>query len=330
MTKVAAVTGADGFIGSHLVQGLVERDYNVKALSQYNSFGSYGWLDSLPADVMASVQVHAGDVRDRLSILNLIEDAETVYHLAALIAVPYSYRAPQSYIDTNVGGTLNVLEAARALETPRLVHTSTSETYGTARTISITEDHPLQAQSPYAATKIAADKLVESYHLSFDLPVVTLRPFNTYGPRQSTRAVIPTIIAQLAEGCGSIELGSLTPARDFMFVSDTVGAFLALSEAESVSVVGSVLNAGTGVETTIAELAETIATIMDVPLRVAEQEERKRPEASEVERLVCDASELYSRTGWRPEVDLKAGLAQTIEWFRKPETLELMNSDRIL
>lgn len=330
MGDVVAVTGADGFIGSHLVEALVERGHHVKAMAQYNSFGTYGWLDSLPGDVMANVQVQAGDIRDRHSVLTLLDGAHTVYNLAALIAVAYSYRAPQSYVDTNVGGTLSVLEAARGLQKPRVVHTSTSETYGTARTVPITEDHPLQAQSPYAATKIAADKLVESFHLSFDLPVVTLRPFNTYGPRQSTRAVIPTIITQLAEGREEIALGATRPSRDFMFVTDTVAAFLAVGEADEEAVIGTVLNAGTGVETTIAELAETIAAVMEVPLQIAEHDDRKRPEASEVERLVCDPSELQARTGWRASVDLKAGLARTIEWFRDPGTLARLNSDRIL
>lgn len=330
MVEVVAVTGADGFIGSHLVEGLVARGHTVKAMAQYNSFGSYGWIDTLPADVLAQVQIYAGDVRDRNSVMGLMDGAAVVYHLAALIAVPYSYRAPQSYVDTNVAGTLNVLESARLLGTPRVVHTSTSETYGTACAVPIAEDHPLRAQSPYAATKIAADKLVESYHHSFGLPTVTVRPFNTYGPRQSTRAIIPTIITQLAERRQCISLGSLTPSRDFLFVADTVSAFLAVGHATNTDLDGTVLNVGTGAETTIDDLARTIAKIMNMPLDITSHEERKRPEASEVERLVCDASELRRRTGWRPEYDLKAGLTVAVDWFLEPANLSRYRSDRYL
>ena len=227
MPDLVAVTGADGFIGSHLVEALVRAGHRVRAMAVYNSMGSWGWLDTLGPDVLGSVEVQLGDVRDRDSVLTLMRDASVVYHLAALIAIPYSYRAPSSYVDTNVVGTLNVLESARALGTPRVVHTSTSEVYGTAQTVPIDEFHPLQAQSPYAASKVGADKLAESYHLSFELPVVTLRPFNTYGPRQSSRAVIPTVIAQAASGSRTIEVGALAPVRDFNFVSDTASAFLA-------------------------------------------------------------------------------------------------------
>ena len=226
MPDLVAVTGADGFIGSHLVEALVRAGHRVRAMAVYNSMGSWGWLDTLGPDVLGSVEVQLGDVRDRDSVLTLMRDASVVYHLAALIAIPYSYRAPSSYVDTNVVGTLNVLESARALGTPRVVHTSTSEVYGTAQTVPIDEFHPLQAQSPYAASKVGADKLAESYHLSFELPVVTLRPFNTYGPRQSSRAVIPTVIAQAASGSRTIEVGALAPVRDFNFVSDTASAFL--------------------------------------------------------------------------------------------------------
>jgi NAD dependent epimerase/dehydratase len=231
MDSLVAVTGADGFIGSHLVELLVERGHRVRAMVQYNSFGGWGWLDALPADVLDRVDVVLGDVRDPSSAGELIENAEVVYHLAALIAIPYSYRAPRSYIETNVLGTLNVLEAVRNLRTPRLVHTSTSETYGTARTVPINEDHRLQAQSPYAASKASADKLVESYHASFELPVVTLRPFNTFGPRQSARAFIPTVVSQLAAGAEVVTVGALEPTRDFTFVRDTAAAFVAVGTA---------------------------------------------------------------------------------------------------
>lgn len=319
--SVIAVTGADGFIGSHLVESLVVAGARVRAMAEYNSIGSWGWLDRLPADVMANVDVVLGDVRDAGSVLEFMRDAEVVYHLAALIAIPYSYRAPRSYVDTNVSGTLNVLEAARTLGTPRLVVTSTSEVYGTARTVPITEAHPLQGQSPYSASKIGADKLAESYYLSFELPVVTLRPFNTFGPRQSARAVIPTIITQLAAGERTVNLGSLTPTRDFTFVKDTAAAFLAVGGAPAEAVVGRVLNAGTGVEISIGDLARLIGRLMDREVELQQQDERLRPDASEVMRLVCDSSALRAATGWGPRFDLEAGLRETIQWFCDTDNL---------
>jgi NDP-hexose 4,6-dehydratase len=318
---VIAVTGADGFIGSHLVEALVGDGAQVRAMVQYNSIGSWGWLDHLPADVMDGVEVVLGDIRDAGAVLEFMRDAETAYHLAALIAIPYSYRAPRSYVDTNVSGTLNVLEAARTLGTPRLVVTSTSEVYGSARSVPITEAHPLQGQSPYAASKIGADKLAESYHLSFELPVVTLRPFNTYGPRQSARAVIPTIITQLAAGERTIHLGSLTPTRDFMFVKDTAAAFVAVGRAPAEAVGGRVLNAGTGVETSIGDLARLISRLMDRDVELQQEDERLRPDASEVMRLLCDSSALRTATGWLPSFDLEAGLRETIPWFCDPDNL---------
>jgi NAD dependent epimerase/dehydratase len=320
-TDVVAVTGADGFIGSHLVENLVERGHHVRALALYNSFGSYGWLDTLPHDVMANVEVVLGDVRDPGCVEPLLDGVSTVYHLAALIAIPYSYTAARSYVETNMLGTLNVLEAARRHRTPRVVHTSTSETYGTARTVPISESHPLQAQSPYAASKLAADKLAESYHLSFELPVVTLRPFNTYGPRQSNRAVIPTVVAQLAAGERVIELGALTPTRDFQFVKDTAEAFATVGTAPAPAVVGQLFNAGTGSEISVGDLVRTVARIMDVDAEVRQDPRRMRPEASEVQRLVADASLLRTATGWSPETDLEKGLAQTIDWFCDPANL---------
>ena len=287
----------------------------------YNSFNSWGWLESLPADVLESVDVHLGDVRDVASVLELCEGADVVYHLAALIAIPYSYRSPRSYVDTNVLGTLNVLEAARQLATPRVVHTSTSEVYGTARSVPITEDHPLQGQSPYSASKIGADKIAESYHLSFGVPVTTLRPFNTYGPRQSSRAVIPTILTQLAAGQLQIHLGDVRPTRDFTFVEDTARAFMAVADAPAEAVVGRTLNAGTGVEISIGDLVQTIARAAGREVEVIEEAARLRPSGSEVMRLVCDSSRLAQATGWKPSVSLTEGLAMTAAWFAEPENL---------
>jgi len=315
------VTGADGFIGSHLVETLVGRGNRVRAMVQYNSFGFRGWLDSLSDESLGSVDIVMADVRDSGSVLEFMRDAEVVYHLAALIAIPYSYRAPRSYVETNAGGTLNVLEAARTLETPRVVHTSTSEVYGTARRVPIDEEHPLQGQSPYSASKIAADKLAESYQLSFGLPVVTLRPFNTFGPRQSARAVIPTIISQLASGQSEVRLGLLTPTRDFTFVRDTADAFVAVGTAPAAQVVGRVLNAGTGREISIGDLATTIGAIMERPVQAVEEADRMRPEGSEVMRLLCDASALRDATGWAPRHSLEEGLRETVAWFSQPENL---------
>lgn len=321
MPVLAAVTGAEGFIGSHLVEALVASGARVRAMVLYNSWGSWGWLDSLSPDVLANVEVVLGDVRDPRATLEFIEGAEVVYHLAALIAIPYSYRAPHSYLETNAGGTLNVLEAVRSHRTPRMVHTSTSEVYGTAVRVPIDEDHPIQAQSPYSATKVAADKLAESYHASFEVPVVTLRPFNTYGPRQSARAVIPTIISQLAAGRDEVALGALEPTRDLLYVTDTAQAFIAAASAPLPDVAGRVLNAGTGEEISIGDLAALIARLMDRPMRIAPASERLRPEASEVMRLVADASRLRDLTGWAPTRTLEEGLAETIEWLADPVNL---------
>ena len=287
----------------------------------YNSFNSWGWLESLPADLLDSVEVRLGDVRDIASVRDLAEGADVVYHLAALIAIPYSYRSPRSYVDTNVSGTLNVMEAARQLGTPRVVHTSTSEVYGTALTVPINEDHPLQGQSPYSASKIGADKIAESYHLSFEVPVATLRPFNTYGPRQSNRAVIPTILSQLAAGQRQIRMGDLRPTRDFTYVTDTVRAFMALADAPAEAVVGRTLNAGTGIEISIRDLVNLIGAAAGVEVEVVEEPERLRPAGSEVMRLLCDNSRLTTATGWKPAVSLQEGIAATAEWFARPENL---------
>ncbi|MFB9992396.1 SDR family NAD(P)-dependent oxidoreductase [Deinococcus oregonensis] len=317
---VVAVTGADGFIGSHLTEQLVQAGYHVKAMAIYNSQGSYGWLDTVPPETMQHVEVQLGDVRDSGSVRALMQEAQTVYHLAALIAIPYSYVAPRSYVETNITGTLNVLEAARELGTGRVVHTSTSEVYGTARTVPIHETHPLQGQSPYSATKIGADKLAESYFLSFGLPVVTLRPFNTYGPRQSARAVIPTIISQIAAGRREIRLGDLRPTRDFNFVADTARAFRAVGEAGP-EVLGQTLNAGSGQEITVGDTVRLIARVMGADVEVTQEDVRLRPEGSEVMRLLADASSLSAATGWQPGVSLEEGLRRTAEWFTDPANL---------
>ncbi|MEU8888467.1 SDR family NAD(P)-dependent oxidoreductase [Streptomyces sp. NPDC048442] len=326
-SPLAAVTGAEGFIGSHLTEALVAAGFRVRAMAQYNSFSSYGWLETLSADVLDQVEIVLGDVRDPGSVRTLVEGADAVYHLAALIAIPYSYQAPHSYVDTNVTGTLNVLEAVRAFDTPRLVHTSTSETYGTAQTVPITEDHPINTQSPYAASKAGGDRLADSYYASFATPVVTLRPFNTFGPRQSMRAVIPTVIGQVAAGSRTITLGDLRPTRDFTFVRDTAQAFLAVGTAPAYDVVGRTFNAGTGGEISIGDLVRLIGKVMAADLDVREDEQRIRPANSEVMRLVADASRLTAATGWTPAHDLEQGLAATVEFFRDPANLARYKTD---
>ncbi|HZM56641.1 MAG TPA: GDP-mannose 4,6-dehydratase [Acidimicrobiales bacterium] len=328
MSTTVAITGADGFIGSHLAEILVGSGYRVRAMVQYNSFGSWGWLETLDAKTMAAIEVVPGDVRDRDSVLALMAGADMVCHLAALIAIPYSYQAPWSYLETNAGGTLNVLEAGRALGTSRIVCTSTSEVYGSAQVVPITEDHPLQAQSPYSASKIAADKLAESYHLSFDLPIITLRPFNTYGPRQSARAVIPTVISQLATGRREIALGSLTPTRDFNFVLDTALAFQAMLEAPLEDVVGRTFNAGSGVEISVADTVKLIAELMGTTVDIRVEGERLRPERSEVTRLVSDSAAIQRAASWKPAHSLAEGLHSTIEWFCDPDNLSRYKTDQ--
>ncbi|GAA3490970.1 SDR family NAD(P)-dependent oxidoreductase [Streptomyces cremeus] len=326
-SPLAAVTGAEGFIGSHLTEALVAAGFRVRAMAQYNSFSSFGWLETLAPDVLDQVDIVLGDVRDPGSVRALAEGAEAVYHLAALIAIPYSYQAPHSYVDTNVTGTLNVLEAVRALGTPRLVHTSTSETYGTAQTVPITEDHPINTQSPYAASKAGGDRLADSYHASFATPVVTLRPFNTFGPRQSMRAVIPTVIGQVAAGSRTITLGDLRPTRDFTFVKDTAQAFLAVGTAPAEDVVGRTFNAGTGGEISVGDLVRLIGKVMEADLDVQEDEQRIRPANSEVMRLVADASRLAAATGWSPAYDLEQGLAATARFFGDPANLARYKTD---
>jgi NAD dependent epimerase/dehydratase len=328
MTAKILVTGADGFIGSHLVEALVRRGREVRAFVLYNSLNSWGWLDEAPVDIRSSLDVFAGDIRDSVSVMQAMRGCDTVLNLAALIAIPYSYRAPESYVDTNVRGILNIVQAARELGTAKVVHTSTSEVYGTARTVPISEDHPLQAQSPYAATKIAADQLALSFHRSFDTPVAVIRPFNTYGPRQSARAVLPTIISQLMAG-KRVALGALDPTRDFSFVADTVAGMIAA--AESPNSVGEVINLGSGFEVSIGEAARLIASLMNKEIELLDDSSRYRPAASEVERLLADNAKAQRLLGWRPDyagIDgLKRGLLQTIEWFSDPANLRRYRTD---
>lgn len=323
MSKIL-ITGADGFIGSHLTETLVRSGQDVRALCQYNSFSSWGWLDG--TEYGSDIDVVLGDVRDPEQMRRICKGVDTVYHLAALIAIPYSYHAPSSYVETNVQGTLNVLQAAMDANVSRIVHTSTSEVYGTARSVPIREDHPLQAQSPYSATKIAADALAYSFYSSFNLPVVIARPFNTYGPRQSARAVIPTVITQLLAGCKTIKLGALTPTRDFNYVADTCQGFMALTGCDSA--IGKSVNIGSGTEISIGNTVAQIAELMGVEVQIECDEQRLRPAKSEVERLVCDNELIHSLTGHTPQYSLRDGLSQTIEWLKKPENFNRYKVDQ--
>lgn len=311
------MTGADGFIGSHLTQLLLDEGYAVRALSQYNSFNTTGWLEDIEAS--DRLETVSGDVRDAAFCRRIAEGVDTIYHLAALIAIPYSYEAPGSYVDTNVGGTLNICQAAKDCGVKRLVVTSTSEVYGTARYVPIDEAHPRQPQSPYSATKIGADAIAQSFYNAFGLPVVTARPFNTYGPRQSARAIIPTIITQIANGAREIKVGDLTPTRDFNFVKDTVRGFLALGETPGIE--GQEFNISTGTEISMADTLATIARIMDSDVKYVTDPERLRPAKSEVFRLCGDSSKLRELTGWAPRYSLEEGLRATIDWFCRPENL---------
>lgn len=317
------LTGADGFIGSHLAEALVRDGHDVTALVIYNSFDSWGWLESAPADVKDQIRVVPGDVRDPTQMMSLVEGHDAVLHLAALIAIPFSYVAPDQYVQTNISGTLNLLNAARAHGVTRFIHTSTSEVYGTARYVPMDEGHPLQGQSPYSATKIGADQMVQSFFTSFGLPTVTIRPFNTFGPRQSARAVIPTIISQLVAGKREISLGSLEPTRDFTYVADTVGGFLAA--LNSTNGVGETVNLGAGFEVSIGETFSTIARLMDSSAIAVADDQRLRPENSEVERLFSNNAKANELFGWQPVLPgidgFAAGLSRTIEWFTEPQNL---------
>jgi NAD dependent epimerase/dehydratase len=313
--KKVLVTGADGFIGSHLVEALVEAGASVRAMTLYNSFNSWGWLDSVPC--LRNLEVVSGDIRDGEFVRAAVDGMDLVFHLAALIAIPYSYQAPRSYVDTNVTGTLNVLQAVRESGTQQLLMSSTSEVYGTARSVPISEQHPRQPQSPYSASKIAADALAESFYLSFGTPVTIVRPFNTYGPRQSARAVIPTIILQLLAGHKRVKLGNVYPTRDLNYVEDTCRGFLALSGCKESN--GKSVNVGSGREISIGNLAILIGRIVGVEVEVISDDQRMRPEASEVERLLSDNSLIESLTSYAPAVTLEEGLRRTVEWFRDPQ-----------
>jgi NAD dependent epimerase/dehydratase len=323
------VTGADGFIGSHLVEELVTRGHEVKAFVQYNSFNSWGWLDKYDPSISGQFEVVSGDIRDPYGIKNAIKGCDAVAHLAALIAIPFSYNSPDSYVDTNIKGTLNVLQASRELGVSRIIHTSTSEVYGTARFVPITEEHPLQGQSPYSATKIAADQLAFSFFNSFELPVVTLRPFNTYGPRQSARAVIPTIITQIANGAKKVKLGAVSPTRDFSFVKDTALGFV--TALESKNGLGEVVNLGSGFEISIGDTANLISNLMGKEIELSLEDDRLRPAKSEVERLFASNAKAKELFGWEPKVPgidgFKKGLTETINWFTEPENLKVYKSD---
>ena len=329
MGEAILITGADGFIGSHLTEALVREGHRVKAFVYYNSFNSWGWLDQCSEDVKGQFEVFAGDIRDPHGVNEAMKGCNAVLHLAALIAIPYSYHSPDSYVDTNVKGTLNVLQAARQHELRRVIHTSTSEVYGTAHYVPITEEHPLQGQSPYSATKIAADQLAYSFYSSFGLPVVTVRPFNTYGPRQSARAVIPTIISQIASGKRCLNLGAVSPTRDFNYINDTVFGFLAALKNDTG--IGEVINLGSNFEISIGDTAKLIAEAMQVEIEIHTDEERMRPINSEVERLWADNTKAKNLFNWVPQYagrkGFKQGLKETVQWFIDPLNLSAYKID---
>jgi NAD dependent epimerase/dehydratase len=317
------ITGAGGFIGSHLTEYLVRAGHNVRAFVLYNSFNSWEWLDHTSKEIKDNIEIFIGDIRDPYGVKQAMKDCDVVLHLAALIAIPYSYHSPDTYVDTNIKGTLNILQAARELRVKKVIHTSTSEVYGTAQIVPITEEHPLQGQSPYSATKIAADQLALSFYCSFGTPVTIIRPFNTYGPRQSARAVIPTIITQIASGQRELELGALHPTRDFNYIEDTVEGFVKALEAENTD--GEVINVGSGFEISIGDTAKLIAEVMNQEITIKTDHIRLRPENSEVERLLADNSKAGVLLKWQPRyagIDgLRKGLVKTVEWFSNPENL---------
>jgi dTDP-glucose 4,6-dehydratase len=327
--KKILVTGADGFIGSHLVEELVRRGYDVRAFVYYNSLNSWGWLDHVPEETRASLDVVPGDVRDAHRVKTAMIDCDVVLHLAALIAIPYSYNAPDTYVETNVRGTLNIVQAARELEVEKVVHTSTSEVYGTARFVPITEEHPLQGQSPYSASKIGADHIAMSFHASFGTPVAIIRPFNTYGPRQSVRAVLPTVITQIANGRRRLKLGALAPTRDFSYVKDTVRGFISVAESEHA--VGNVINTGSNFEISIGDAVKEVAQLMGATVDVDTEETRLRPQGSEVQRLWADNSKARELVDWVPEYagleGFRRGLSETIAWYCDPRNLAHYKGD---
>ncbi|PJZ58133.1 NAD-dependent 4,6-dehydratase LegB [Leptospira barantonii] len=327
--KKILVTGADGFIGSHLTETLVRQGYDVKAFVLYNSFNSWGWLDSCGSDVKGKFEVFSGDVRDPNGVRAAMKGCDSVLHLAALIAIPYSYHSPDTYVDTNVKGTLNVVQAAKDLDVSKVIHTSTSEVYGTARFVPITEEHPLQGQSPYSASKIGADQIAMSFYSSFGTPVSVIRPFNTYGPRQSARAVIPTIITQIAKGKEKIKLGAIHPTRDFNFVKDTVSGFIAALKSESS--IGQVINLGSNYEISVGDTVKTIAEVMKAKVEIESDDQRLRPEKSEVERLWASNEKAKELLNWEPSYGgldgFRKGLAETVEWFLDPKNLVQYKTD---
>ena len=321
-TKIL-VTGADGFIGSHLTELLLEKGYQVRALSYYNSFNYWGWLEDIPAN--KNLEVVTGDIRDPHFCKKITEDIDIVYHLAALIAIPYSYVAPDNYLETNVKGTLNICQASLENKIQRILVTSTSEVYGTAQYVPIDEKHPLQPQSPYSASKIGADAIAMSFYNTFNLPLTIVRPFNTYGPRQSARAVIPTIIAQIANGIKEIKLGDTTPTRDFNYVKDTCRGFIELAECDKA--IGEVVNIGSNYEISIGDTLELIKKLMKSDVKFIKDDQRIRPEKSEVFRLWCDNTKISKLTGFKPEFNIEQGLIKTIEWFKNPENLKKYKPD---
>ncbi len=321
--KKVLVTGADGFIGSHLVEMLVRKGYQVKALSQYNSFNYWGWLEDI--ECLPQVEVVCGDVRDPHYCKHITKDVDIIFHLAALIAIPYSFVAPDSYVDTNIKGTLNICQAALENNVGRVIHTSTSEVFGTAQYVPIDEKHPLQPQSPYSASKIGADAMAMSFFNTFDLPLTIARPFNTYGPRQSARAVIPTIITQIASGKKEIKLGDVTPTRDFNYVEDTCRGFIAL--AESLQTIGEAVNIGSNFEISIGDTLKLIKEIMGSNIEFISEGKRVRPSRSEVNRLWCDNTKIFELTGFKPNYSIEAGLRETIKWFEDPKNLKKYKAD---
>jgi len=322
--KRILVTGADGFIGSHLVESLVFAGYDVRAFVLYNSFNSWGWLDKSDDIIKEKIEIFSGDIRDPYGVKKAMDGCDAVIHLAALIAIPYSYYSPETYVDTNIKGTLNILQAARELSVKKIIHTSTSEVYGTAKYVPMDENHPIVGQSPYSATKIAADQLAYSFYASFNLPITIARPFNTYGPRQSSRAVIPTIISQLVQANNKIELGSLAPTRDFNYIQDTVNGFISILEAENID--GEIINLGSGYEISIRDTVNLIAKLMNKEIYINEDLQRMRPKLSEVERLLADNTKAKKFLNWKPEYHgiegLKAGLIKTIDWFEDSKNIQ--------
>ena len=323
--KKILVTGADGFIGSHLVETLLDEGCSVKAFTHYNSFNSWGWLDTFPRENLKNVEVFTGDIRDSNGVRTAVKDVDIVFHLAALIAIPFSYHSPDAYIETNIRGTLNLLQACRDYDVERVIVTSTSEVYGTAQYVPINETHPLQAQSPYSASKIGADKIAESFFRSFEMSVVIARPFNTYGPRQSARAVIPTIIIQLLNGNKNIRLGSIHPTRDFSHVGDVCKGLINLSKFDEA--IGREVNIGSGTEISIGSLAKLLMELTGTEVEISSEGIRKRPDKSEVERLVCDTRLIKEITGWEPQTTLREGLLNTIEWFKDKKNLKRYKND---